>query len=291
MATFSPAQSGEIQRCLMNDDVSALLSFVDVSSFLKSHGLSSLLVDPLLQDGACFLSMAAYYGATRCLNYMLSVIPGNPLEALDYHDRTIVHFAAACTCGGLAAFCAAQASFPNPTAISRIESADRDGWRPVHYAAYRGNLDVLRLCWVGGADMSATSSDGNPAHVAIQCGRDAALQFLLRIGVSVREVTPAGLPSICLVRNGPKVRQLLDILCGAGIDLTEDVLVDGEMWPLLFYFMNRGARGDEQIVKILVAMGIDPMAQSSRGISALQFAAEEGLHDMNRVLRDCIRKR
>ena len=63
------------------------------------------------------------------------------------------------------------------------EAADTDGLKPLHWAADRGHVDIVRLLLARGAAVDVLDPDGQtPLHYAASCGHLEAAQALLEAG-------------------------------------------------------------------------------------------------------------
>lgn len=67
-----------------------------------------------------------------------------------------------------------------------IESADEDGFTPLHLAVIQGNLSLVNLLLANKADVNALDGEGHSVvHWAIVCGEIEALRAVLTAGADV----------------------------------------------------------------------------------------------------------
>jgi ankyrin repeat protein len=61
---------------------------------------------------------------------------------------------------------------------AQVNSKDKDGWTPLHWAAWNGHLDIVQILLPNGADVNAKDSDGfQPIDVA----KSEDIKCLLRV--------------------------------------------------------------------------------------------------------------
>ncbi|WP_353283954.1 ankyrin repeat domain-containing protein [Wolbachia endosymbiont (group A) of Lypha dubia] len=76
-----------------------------------------------------------------------------------------------------------------------VNDTDKQGYTPLHYAAWRDRLEVAKFLIEKGADINAadTSTAGKkPMHVAAENNSESVIEFLLEKGVSVDEADKNG---------------------------------------------------------------------------------------------------
>lgn len=73
---------------------------------------------------------------------------------------------------------------------SLIHARDKDGSTPLHWAAWRGQIDVTRLLLKAGAEVNAQSQNTHwgttPLHAAAHGNQAAVAQLLLEHGANIR---------------------------------------------------------------------------------------------------------
>ncbi|KAK0168950.1 hypothetical protein PV327_002706 [Microctonus hyperodae] len=69
---------------------------------------------------------------------------------------------------------------------SCINIPDEDGMMPIHWAADRGYVEILKCLIENGADINAQDDDGQTAlHYAASCGHRDVVEYLLSVGVKL----------------------------------------------------------------------------------------------------------
>ncbi|XP_059610824.1 inversin-B [Phlebotomus argentipes] len=167
-----------------------------------------------------------------------------------------------------------------------IESADEDGFTPLHLAVIQGNLSLVNLLLANKADVNALDGEGHSVvHWAIVCGEIEALRSVLTAGADVS--TPdinGGSPlhyaaQMCGTNFEGKSGQassklaldILNILLHhpkSSVDLMDK---DGRQ-PLLW----AASAGSEKAVLALVKAGARIESCDKDGLTALHCAASRG---------------
>lgn len=117
-----------------------------------------------------------------------------------------------------------------------VNAAQGDGMTALHWAARRGDLDVVKMLLAAGANVRATTRLGNytPLLMASQTGHAAVIEALAAAGADAKAPTASGVTPLMLA----------------------------------------AASGQPDAVKVLVARGADVnAAEPNRGETALMFAA------------------
>ncbi|GAB0094139.1 Ankyrin repeat [Sergentomyia squamirostris] len=167
-----------------------------------------------------------------------------------------------------------------------IESADEDGFTPLHLAVIQGNVSLVNLLLANKADVNALDGEGHSVvHWAIVCGEIEALRAVLAAGADV--ATPdinGGSPmhysaQMCGTNFEGKTGQassklaldILNILLHhpkSSVDLMDK---DGRQ-PLLW----AASAGSEKAVLALVKAGARIESCDKDGLTALHCAASRG---------------
>jgi ankyrin repeat protein len=212
-----------------------------------------------------------------------------------------------------------NAARANDTAAARAEltagtepnggpSGFPDSYSPLQWAAYHGNVELMALLLLAGADterrdfngdrpmlwaaragqaesirlLVATGSPANsdadpyglsPLHLAARSGYDEAVRALIAAGADVDAVDQSrttALAEATLSQSPRAVRLLLE--AGADPDIADDILFET---PLHI----AAAREDVSIVRMLLAVGATPIGWDTYGSDPLHVAAFRGLPD------------
>ncbi|XP_049548019.1 protein phosphatase 1 regulatory subunit 12A [Anopheles darlingi] len=167
-----------------------------------------------------------------------------------------------------------------------IESADEDGFTPLHLAVIQGNLQLVNLLLANGADVNALDNEGHSVvHWATVCGEVEALRAVLSAGADVST------PDI----NGGSPLHYAAQMCGANYEgktarasakLALEILStllnhpdtsvevedkDGRQ-PLLW----AASAGSAKAVLALIKAGAHVESADKDGLTALHCAASRG---------------
>ncbi|KAA8904806.1 ankyrin repeat-containing domain protein [Sphaerosporella brunnea] len=124
---------------------------------------------------------------------------------------------------------------PQPQQVHEVDAA---GWTPLHWAARRGDAELVRLLLESGADVDAVTDAGRGAlhHAAMATARGAAecVDLLLQAGAGVAERDDAGVGVLEMaVRTGCAVRVRRLLMAGARAEGAWGVAVREGKWEVL----------------------------------------------------------
>ena len=77
--------------------------------------------------------------------------------------------------------------------VKQINGRDADTATPLHWAVYRGHLEIAKALVANGADLSArTKNEQTPLHWAAISGHMQCFHFLVKCGADLRAVDSCG---------------------------------------------------------------------------------------------------
>ncbi|KAK2808277.1 hypothetical protein FQN50_004836 [Emmonsiellopsis sp. PD_5] len=156
---------------------------------------------------------------------------------------------------------------------------------PLLVAAENGHLEMIQLLVKRGADLGAASCNGTrPLHGAALKGRYPVVQYLLGQGVDPSPRLNEGNTTPLMWAAAEGHAGLIDLFADAGVDLNA---CDDDGTAIEFAAEN----GHGEVVKKLVARGVDPEQKDIYGKSALSVAREKGWAEMVALLEELIRVR
>lgn len=94
-----------------------------------------------------------------------------------------------------------------------LNKQDNTGWTAMHWAAWNGNVELLKAVIGKGADVNATDKNGSTSfHVAAQYGHLEALEHLIECGSNIWALDDQGRTAATVARSSYKldVAQYLD---------------------------------------------------------------------------------
>jgi ankyrin repeat protein len=130
-----------------------------------------------------------------------------------------------------------------------VNAAQGDGMTALHWAARRGEAEMVRMLLAAGANLRATTRLGTytPLLLASEGGHAAAIEALVAAGADTKSTTAAGVTPLMLASasgQAPAVKALL--AHGADVNATEPVR--GQT-ALMFAAANRRA----DVIRVLIA--------------------------------------
>ncbi|KAL5556457.1 hypothetical protein UlMin_038693 [Ulmus minor] len=148
----------------------------------------------------------------------------------------------------------------------------------VNCASHLGDLYRLKCLIGAGADPNNTDYDGRSAlHVAASKGYEDITIFLIERGVDVNISDKFGYtPLLEAIKNGHD--RVVSLLTNAGAKLS----IDGTG----SFLCNAVAMGDMNLLKRLLAEGVNPNAKNYDRRTPLHIAASEGLYSMAEFILD-----
>ncbi len=97
--------------------------------------------------------------------------------------------------------------------IERKADVNKTGWTPLHYAATKGHIEMIRYLLQHHADMDALSPNGTtPLMMAAHYGNPMATLLLLQQGADPRIKNQLGLSAIDFAQNGPNAKEAIPLI-------------------------------------------------------------------------------
>lgn len=156
------------------------------------------------------------------------------------------------------------------------------GWAPTHLAAQLGHTEVLHVLQQHGASTACrTTAGGNtPLHVAAQFGQAGAVEVLLRgSGASVNALNSDGWTPLDLAAY-KGFSEAVGVLLAGGADVAAASSAGNRNtalhWAVAGWKAERAARVSETVAA-LTAAGADPFAANDSGVTPAGLAAEIGV--------------
>ena len=261
----------ELQQCVS-----------DFDSFAEPLDVNSDFLEPMLKNGASVLACAIFWGACKCVNFVIGNMSIQLPTILDHADRNLLHFAAASK--GLQMYKIISEHVHENGAV------DADGFGVVHFAALHGNVDLLKYLYMENVDLKAKTRKGDTAlHLAVDGLFSDAVEFLVKSGCDVAARNRAGvLPLMRLKFRIRETQKVLNIFLDNGFDIDMDITDDGafsgirDMGPTLlwFFFWKR----EERLMELLLEEGADPNVRNAEGFLMSDLAAQDNLANIYQTL-------
>jgi len=159
---------------------------------------------------------------------------------------------------------------------AEVNKPGPDGLTPLHVAARKGSLVVIKLLLQHGADIEAKDRRGNtPLASALLARNTLVADYLVKQGAKLDANALLDLT----VRQGKADRDVIDFLVKQGADL--DASNDQGNPPLHQAIIG----GYRVVAKYLIKKGADINARNRDGKTPLQLARELQRQDIERMLR------
>ncbi len=163
-----------------------------------------------------------------------------------------------------------------------IRQKDMEGMEPIHWAAARGDPEIIDLLVDKGANFDAieTKFQQTPVIVAAIAGNEAAIQrfIFFQADLNARDAEGKSALFYGIVRNHPAVVNKL-LKAGADPDVRESK--SGITAVSIAAYMNRIS-----ILAALIDAGADVSKEDFQGLSAMDWAAYAGNKDAIEILWD-----
>ena len=161
-----------------------------------------------------------------------------------------------------------------------VNHSNKDGFTAVHCAAEGGNMDVLKLLDIYGANIHKVSDEGINAIMSVsQTNGDCGIaMWLIDHGVKKSQCTNTGVTAVHLAARMNHL-SLLKLLKQHSFDIHS---LDGQKNDAVMW--NTSGKGDEIIVQWLINEGLDVNHCNIHGNCALHFASYCGMLSVVRML-------
>ncbi|OHS99055.1 hypothetical protein TRFO_08621 [Tritrichomonas foetus] len=228
----------------------------------------------ILQDNPSLLSIAAFYGSEKCVDFLLN--SNTRVSIADSAGRTPSHFAAA---ANKVAILDKLNSHKHPI---RICLPDSHECSISHYAALHDHVDVLKWCLQNNIPIDIPSKLGSPIHYACKAKSKNVIQYLANLNIEAKKANPSldssnfPINMNRLVGKFTPLNILLDNqfyepipkLIEAGLDLNAPLYHN---WPIIFY----AVRGKFSQVQFLVDQKCEVNQRAANGWTPMHVAAQE----------------
>lgn len=168
---------------LLLDRMVALTVFEASATGRLVHLISNLahkpeLVNAYSEDGFQPLGLAAYFGKSEALKYLIKA--GAEVNSPSKNSLGVTPLQSAVAGGHLEIIRLLLEAGASPNV------RERGGSTPLHTAAYNGDVEIVRSLIFGGADLEAVNGDHEkPLDIALKSGHDEVVK-LLKAGITRR---------------------------------------------------------------------------------------------------------
>ncbi len=157
-----------------------------------------------------------------------------------------------------------------------INQPNVDGEMPLHVAAAKGRLVVVKLLLQHAAAIDAADRDGHsPLYAAVMTGRTQVAQYLVEKGASIE---PDRL-LMEVVNNGVSDRDVVEFLLANGANINH--LDPSGRTPLILAI----TKSELLVAKRMITHGADVNQPGGSGKSPLELATESGNQEIIRLLK------
>jgi ankyrin repeat protein len=159
-----------------------------------------------------------------------------------------------------------------------VNAAQVDGMTALHWAAYRDDLDTVKLLMRAGADVASANRYGvTPLSLACTNANVDMVKFFLDAGADPNTTLRGGETALMTAARSGKLGSIKALLSrGADINATVGRGQTALIWA--------AAEGHADVVEELIQAGADFRKRLDTGFSPLLFAVREGRIDVVRVL-------
>ncbi len=168
---------------------------------------------------------------------------------------------------------------------SLLKERDRAGRTILHYAAAKGNTDILSLILTYGPEINALDKDGqSPIFYAVNKAYEKNTKMLIESGANVNIANNNKFTPLLLAAQNGKPK-LARILLNAGADVNARSVTGAS--ALLY----AAARGNTDLIEILLQNRADLKARDKLGNTAMHYAAKNNRNKAVKFFLPLINKR
>ena len=161
-----------------------------------------------------------------------------------------------------------------------VQVADSNGYTLAHWAAYTGNVDLLKVLKEQGADFNTENRFGQQAiHLAAKENNIQAVAYLKEQGVNINAQDKEGLTPLHSATYKGQV-EMIQWLCENGADV--NILNMRKQSPAYYAVIN----GNIAAMETLVKNGDDVNARDDSNKSLAHYAVQYGQLDMLKWLKN-----
>lgn len=164
-------------------------------------------------------------------------------------------------------------------------AADKSGNTPLMLAALRGNEQAAALLLQAGADVNAQESKqrNSPLLLAASRGHEHVAAVLIKGGANVNQSDASGMTPLMACAEKGHTGIACDLI-QAKADL--EARLTGKIGGGATALMLAAAKGQAEMVRLLLDKGANTAAADNNGATAGRYAAHNGHTDLAEIIRD-----
>lgn len=237
---------------------------LETVDFLLSSGAQISQVDNLMRNA---LHWAVENAHLQVLLYLLKKCDSSMLEAMDFAEQTIMHYAS--KLGNIAIL---QALIHQ---TCKLDVRDKDGRTPLHLAAESDNEAAVEVLYhASTSELNDGDSDGQtPLSLAVSAGAYSTVKTLLALGadISHRDENLCTVLSIAAREGHVKIMKIL-------LEHYADINTKDKLKNTPLHTASR--EGHVDCVQLLLDKKVDPLARNIYGKTPLDVAVEKRHSDV-----------
>jgi len=149
----------------------------------------------------------------------------------------------------------------------------KDGWSPLHMAAYTSKGEIAALLLAAGADVNVQADEGDsPLMVAAGEGDVRVARLLIEHGADVNVVNRDGFTPLTVAVLEEDV-DVVAVLLSRGSDPNHQSGGDSGFRPL----QHAAIQGNESLVRLLLKHGVDPCLGDRDGELPMDYAENDAI--------------